>query len=69
MAKSFFAALKTELCYRRVWPTRKHAKIEVGAWIEARYSRRRRHTSHGQVTPDDFELQYSRQKSDLQDAA
>lgn len=39
MAESFFATLKTEFYYRRVWPTWKRAKLEVGAWIEARYNR------------------------------
>src|ERR1017187_10855730 len=42
MAESFFATLKTELYYRRVWPAKKRARIEVGRWIEDRYNRRRR---------------------------
>ena len=51
MAGSFFGSLKTELYYRRVWPTRKRAKMEVGAWIEDHYNRRRRqHASLGQIT-------------------
>ena len=69
MAESFFATLKTEFYYRRVWPTRKRAKLEVGAWIEDRYNRRRRHASIGQITPVAFELQYSNQTADLQKAA
>jgi len=58
MAESFFATLKTEFYYRRVWPTKKRARIEVGAWIEDRYNRRRRHASLGQITPVAFEMQY-----------
>ena len=69
MAESFFATLKTEFYYRRVWPTRKQAKIEVGAWIEGRYNRARRHTSLGQISPVSFELQYSNQTADLHRAA
>ena len=42
MAESFFATLKTEFYYRRIWPTKARARLEVGAWIEDR-SRRRRH--------------------------
>jgi len=42
MAESFFATLKTEFYYRRVWPTKARAKLEVGTWIEDRYNRRRR---------------------------
>ena len=38
MAESFFATLKTEFYYRRVWPTKKAARIEVGTWIEGRYT-------------------------------
>ena len=58
MAESFFATLKTEFYYRRVWPTRARAKIEVGAWIEDRYNRRRRHSSIGQISPVTFEMQH-----------
>ena len=69
MAESFFATLKTEFYYRRVWPTKKSARIEVGKWIEDRYNRRRRHVSIGQISPVAFELQYSRQIADSQRAA
>jgi putative transposase len=69
MAESFFATLKTEFYYRRVWPTRKQAKLEIGAWIESRYNRRRRHASLGQISPVSFELQYSNQIAELQQAA
>ena len=69
MAESFFATLKTEFYYRRVWPTKKRAKREVAAWIEDRYNRRRRHASLGQITPVAFELQYSDQTAELQEAA
>jgi transposase InsO family protein len=58
MAESFFATLKTEFYYRRVWPTKKRAGLEVGNWIEDRYNRRRRHASLGQVSPVNFEMQY-----------
>ena len=45
MAESFFATLKTEFYYRRVWPTKARARLKVGAWIEDRYNRRRQHAS------------------------
>ena len=69
MAESFFATLKTEFYYRRVWPAKKRARVEVGAWIEDRYNRRRRHASIGQISPVDFELQYSLQIAESQKAA
>jgi len=69
MAESFFATLKTEFYYRRVWPTKTQAKLEVAAWIEDRYNRRRRHSSIGQISPVAFEMQYSTQTAADQEAA
>ncbi len=69
MAESFFATLKTEFYYRRVWPTRARAAREVGSWIEDRYNRRRRHSSIGQISPVDFEMQYSSEQAEVQLAA
>lgn len=53
MAESFFATLKTKFYYRRVWATKARAGAHqaVGAWIEDRYNRRRRHSSIGQISP------------------
>ncbi len=69
MAESFFATLKTEFYYRRVWPTKAAAQQAVGAWIEDRYNRRRRHSSIGQVSPVAFELQHCNQTAADQEAA
>jgi len=69
MAESFFATLKTEFYYRHIWATKARAKLEVGAWIEGRYNRRRRHSSIGQVSPVDFEMQHRNQSAADQEAA
>ncbi len=69
MAESFFATLKTEFYYRRVWPTKNGARLAVGQWIEDRYNRRRRHASLGQVSPVTFEMQYSINTASLKKAA
>ena len=69
IAESFFASLESESYYRRVWPTKARAKLEVGAWIEDRYNRRRRHSSIGQISPVTFEMQYSNQTAADQEAA
>ena len=61
MAESFFATLKTEFYYRRVWPTKTRAKLAVRAWIEDRYNRHRRHSSIGQLSPVKFEMQHCNQ--------
>ena len=69
MAESFFATLKTEFYYRRVWPTKAGAELAVGAWIEDRYNRRRRHSSIGQVSPVTFEMQHCNQTAAAPQAA
>ena len=69
LAESFFATLKTEFYYRRFWPTKAWAVREVGAWIEDRYNRRRRHYALGQVSPVEFELQYSSHPAEVLFAA
>ena len=69
MAESFFATLKTEFYYRRVWPTKARAKLEVGAWIEDRYNRRRRHSSIGQISPVTFEMKHFNQTAAAPQAA
>jgi len=69
MAESFFATLKTEFYYRHIWATKARAKREVGAWIEGRYNRRRRHSSIGQISPVDFEMQHCNQSAADQEAA
>ena len=66
LAESFFATLKTEFYYRRVWPTKARAVREVGAWIEDRYNR---HSALGQVSPVKFELQYSSHPAEVLFAA
>jgi putative transposase len=69
MAESFFATLKTEFYYRRVWPTRAAAKQAVGAWIEDTYNRRRRHSSIGQISPVTFEMQHCNNNAEEHQAA
>ena len=69
MAESFFATLKTEFYYRRVWPTKAGASKAVGAWIEDRYNRRRRHSAIGQISPITFEMQHCNHTAADQEAA
>jgi len=59
----------TEFYYRRVWPTQAGAQVAVGAWIEDRYNRRRRHSSIGQISPVAFEMQHSNQTATEPQAA
>jgi transposase InsO family protein len=54
-AESFWSTLKTEFYNRHHWTTKTEAKQAVGAWIEDRYNRKRRHSAIGMITPVRFE--------------
>jgi transposase InsO family protein len=54
-SESFWSTLKTEYYDRRRWATKAEARQAVGAWIEDRYNRRRRHSAIGMVSPVAFE--------------
>lgn len=54
MAESFFGTIKNELIYRRSWPTRREAALEVFRYINW-YNRTRRHSSLGQQSPIRYE--------------
>jgi transposase InsO family protein len=54
-AESFWSTVKTELYDRRYWPTKAEARLAVGAWIEERYNRTRRHSSIGMISPVRYE--------------
>ena len=55
VTESFFGTLKTELIYRRPWPTRESARDAIGEYIEVFYDRIRRHSTIGYVSPAKFE--------------
>lgn len=57
VAESFFRTLKVELVYRRRFRTRLEAKAAVVEYIELFYNSRRRHSSLGYLSPNDFEKQ------------
>lgn len=51
MAESFFGALKNELIYRTVYPTREQARRAIAEYIEVFYNRQRLHSGLGYKTP------------------
>lgn len=57
VAESFFRTLKVELVYRRRFRTRREAKAAIVEYIELFYNSRRRHSSLGYLSPNDFEKQ------------
>ena len=58
MAESFFATLETELIDRCSWTSPAQAKAAVFEYIEVFYNRIRRHSSLGNLSPDQFEDRY-----------
>ncbi len=58
MAESFFATLETELIDRSDWATPAEAKAAVFDYIEVFYNRIRRHSSLGNLSPEQFEERY-----------
>jgi transposase InsO family protein len=57
-AESFFASLKRELVHRTSFATREEARAGVFEWIAVWYNRKRRHSSLGYVSPEQFEQQH-----------
>ena len=59
VAESFFATLKTELIYDRIWQTRLEVRSAVFEYIEIFYNRQRLHSTLGYKTPLETETQYA----------
>lgn len=53
--ESFWGTLKTEHVYRTDYSTREEARTSIFLWIEGWYNRRRRHSSIGYKSPEQFE--------------
>jgi putative transposase len=57
MAESFFASLECEVLDRNRFRTREEARMAVFSWIEGWYNPRRRHSSLGYLSPEQFEYE------------
>jgi hypothetical protein len=55
VAESFFATLKKELIHGPSWPSKAELRTEVFAYIEVFFNRRRRHSTLGFLSPEQFE--------------
>ena len=55
MAESFFATLERELLNRRRFKAQIETRLAVFEWIEGWYNPRRRHSSLGYLSPDNYE--------------
>jgi putative transposase len=58
VAESFFGTLKVELLHRQAWPTRSAARSAIFRYLHAWYNPRRRHSTLGYVSPNQFESQF-----------
>jgi putative transposase len=67
MCESCVSTLKEELIKQRSWKTRDEARLAVFRYIETFYNPRRRHSSLGYLSPDEYEKMIKKSKSnDLQ---
>jgi transposase InsO family protein len=55
VVESFNATIKTELVHRKKWKTREEVRAAIYNWIEVWYNRKRRHSTLGYRSPEDFE--------------
>jgi transposase InsO family protein len=63
--ESFFASLKSDVVRGRRFETHAEARSALFAYIETFYNRRRRHSSLGYLTPDEYERRHRSRPSDL----
>jgi transposase InsO family protein len=55
--ESFFHTLKTECIYWEEFETREEARRKIFEWIEVFYNRQRRHSTLGNLSPVNFEIE------------
>lgn len=61
VVESFFATLKRERVYQRRYLTRAQAQQDIFQYIEIWYNRKRRHSTLGYMSPEQYELQWQYQ--------
>ncbi len=59
VAESFFARLKSECVYRNAYRSHAEAHRDLFSYIETFYNRKRRHSSLGYLSPEDYETQHA----------
>ncbi len=55
MVETVFKTIKSELIWRTIWQSRKHAEIAIGRYIDGFYNPVRRHSALGYKSPCRFE--------------
>jgi putative transposase len=59
VAERFMGALKTEWVHHQRYATREQARLSVFEYIEVFYNRRRRHSTLGYVSPEEYERTFN----------
>jgi transposase InsO family protein len=63
--ESFFASLKSDVVRGRRFESHAEARSALFAYLETFYNRRRRHSSLGYLTPDEYEQRHRSRPSEL----
>ena len=63
MMESFWSSMQNELLDRKRWNTRLELSSAIFDYIEVFYSRQRRHSKLGYVSPVEFELSLSEKQT------
>jgi transposase InsO family protein len=61
VVESFFASLKRERVYQRQYRTKIEAQQEIFQYMEVWYNRKRRHSTLGYLSPEQYEQHYQYQ--------
>ena len=56
VAESFFKSIKVEWIYKQSYADQKQATLSIFEWIESWYNRRRRHSSLGYKTIEEYQI-------------
>ncbi|MGH1493743.1 MAG: transposase, partial [Acidimicrobiales bacterium] len=63
VVESFWGSMQIELLNRKSWDTRIELAAAMVDWIEAFYNRRRRHSSLGYISPNEYERRHQQPKA------
>ena len=56
VAESFFKSIKVEWIYKQSYADQKQATLSIFEWIESWYNRKRRHSSLGYKTIEEYQI-------------
>jgi putative transposase len=69
VVESFFASLKKALIYRKPWATTRRSPMVIVEYIEFFCNRKRKHSTLGYLSPEEFERNYHKHAAEASLAA